>query len=403
MTPGGADGQPTTLTKAGGAIEEGRLLVVGGGVLSRQNGQPRLKRALGDYLAPFTEDFSEVRWIGGESREPLTYQHLPRGVVAMEAWSSMSGELVALAWQRAQGKRLAAVLHLPNIAASIVAPCLWLMRVPVVAYFANDWWRETIGQFRRGRALRGLAACAEVLAAIGGSSVRYGRNTLCNRRARQFGVDIHAAASLREAPLPLADKALPGDGLALLYIGKLEDSKGLDLLLRGFRRALDLWPAGAGVRLWLAGQAKSVTAVQQKLNELGLSAHVDLLGFVDDQTTVLKLIDRAAAVCITSIAPEGFPRVIEEASVRGKPLVVADNPSLSDLLAGHGGVLRFSPESSEELGERLTGLLGDTALRDELAFRSLEWARANPLLRVTASAQHRAALTALVDRMPIVI
>lgn len=129
MTPGGAVRHKATLNKARGAIGGGRLLVIGGGVLSRQNGQPRMKRALGDYLAPLTEDFSQVRWMGGESREPLAYQHLPGGVAAMEAWSSMSGELLALAWQRAQGEGpLAAVLHLPNLAASIAAPWLWMMR-----------------------------------------------------------------------------------------------------------------------------------------------------------------------------------------------------------------------------------------------------------------------------------
>jgi glycosyltransferase involved in cell wall biosynthesis len=147
----------------------------------------------------------------------------------------------------------------------------------------------------------------------------------------------------------------------LLYLGRLQRYKRVDLVLRALAR---LRERGVGVRLRVAGQGAAEGALRALRDELDLGERVVFEGFVPDERK-LELLRRAWVHVLTS-PKEGWGISILEAAACGTPTVASDAPGLRDavrdgetgLLAPHGDV--------DALADRLERLLADADLRERM-------------------------------------
>lgn len=118
----------------------------------------------------------------------------------------------------------------------------------------------------------------------------------------------------------------------LLYVGRLESQKGLDLLLEAFRKLAD-----QSVELYLVGEGKLKEQLEALAKELGVEERVRFLPYTRD---IIPYYVNAKATVLSSYY-EGFPNVLVESIACGTPVVSFDTPSgPSDIIIeGENGFL----------------------------------------------------------------
>lgn len=152
------------------------------------------------------------------------------------------------------------------------------------------------------------------------------------------------------------------DSPTLLYLGRLERYKRVDLILKAAAR---LSAQGCDLRVVIAGRGGQESALRALSTELGMNARVDFRGYVSDEER-LELFRRSWVHLLTS-PNEGWGIANVEAAACGTPTVASDSPGLresviegvSGFLVPHGDVVA--------LAERTGSILRDEALRERLA------------------------------------
>ena len=139
------------------------------------------------------------------------------------------------------------------------------------------------------------------------------------------------------------------------YPARLEDYKGHDLLLEA---AQNLKAQGRVFRILIAGRGTREQALREQARRMGLSEHVQFLGFVEDMAGFLSLLtvqlncstqSEACSMSIIEGMSLGLPTVASRCS--GNPWLVED---------GVTGLL-FDNGSADALTKALTRLMDDPA------------------------------------------
>lgn len=129
-----------------------------------------------------------------------------------------------------------------------------------------------------------------------------------------------------------------------LYVGRLEEIKGIDVLLDAWKilgnEAPELLMCGKGP---LEERAKEFI----KKNEL---SNVKLLGFVPNDE-VRKMIGESKALILPTQVYEGFPMTIAESYACGTPVIGSDLGNTGSLIENGVSGYKFEPDSSKELAE----------------------------------------------------
>jgi len=134
---------------------------------------------------------------------------------------------------------------------------------------------------------------------------------------------------------PEPPETWPGDGLRLLYLGRLEERKRPALTLRTLA---ELVQAGHEASLVLAGDGPARETLEAIARELGVGDRVRFLGRVSD-TRKWALYD-GAEVLLFGSTMEGFGLVVAEAQSRGLPVVAARGTATREALRdGETGLL----------------------------------------------------------------
>ena len=165
------------------------------------------------------------------------------------------------------------------------------------------------------------------------------------------GVEVERFAKADPWPAPVTPG---GTGRAILFVGRHEPRKGLDVLLEAFRR-LD-----RDAVLWVAGEGPNTSA-------LAASAPpgVEWLGRISDQELTQRL--RAATVfCAPSLHGESFGVILLEAMAAGTPVVASDISGYRDVARRDKEAVLVAGGDPVALAEGLRRVLDDSTLAGRL-------------------------------------
>jgi glycosyltransferase involved in cell wall biosynthesis len=207
----------------------------------------------------------------------------------------------------------------------------------------------------------------------------YVRNRHPDRRSLHFTANVMERlwrALARRLPLVPADAVAASppvrdyDGeLRILSVGRLDEEKNpllladvLGLLVKSAPR----W------RMLVCGEGPLEGALASRLAELGLSDHVELLGYVPMGDGLFELY-RASHVLLHVSLTEGFPQVLIEAFASGLPVVATAVGGVPD---GVGtSALLIAPDDAAAAAAALRRVVEEPSLRAELVQSGLERAK----------------------------
>jgi glycosyltransferase involved in cell wall biosynthesis len=152
----------------------------------------------------------------------------------------------------------------------------------------------------------------------------------------------------------------------VLAVGTLEPRKNLQAVLTAFSRL----PAELRRRypLVVAGMSGwHTSAIEQQMAPLIRAGEVRQLGYVS-RDDLVSIIAGAVTLVYPSIY-EGFGLPPLEAMACGVPVIASDVSSLPEVVGDTG--IQVHPHDIEAITRALETMIGDTALRDQMAARSL--------------------------------
>jgi 1,2-diacylglycerol 3-alpha-glucosyltransferase len=160
--------------------------------------------------------------------------------------------------------------------------------------------------------------------------------------------------------------AIPTDRPVLLYVGRLDKEKRIDMILRALPDILRV----TIVHLVLAGIGKEKQKLEGLREKLGIQQAVTFAGFVPDED--LQNIYKVADLFVTAGTAELQSIVTMEAMASGLPVVAVNAMALPELVHdGENGYL-FSDGDSQMFAEKVVAILTNQTMRAQMSERSLE-------------------------------
>jgi glycosyltransferase involved in cell wall biosynthesis len=186
-----------------------------------------------------------------------------------------------------------------------------------------------------------FARYAAVVTASGHMRREYVRNGVDDGRA-------HAIPLF--STIPLADEIAAPGGFRVLFLGRMTQLKGGDLLVRAVAEASRRtgWP----IPLTMAGNGPRRAEWEALARSLGVQA--EWTGWVDEGER-LRLIRSASLLAVPSVWPEPFGLVGLEAGSQGVPAVAFDVGGIGEWLADgdNGRLVPGAPPRAEALAEAI--------------------------------------------------
>lgn len=144
----------------------------------------------------------------------------------------------------------------------------------------------------------------------------------------------------------------------ILYVGRLENRKGVKYLLQAFQILNEKKP---GVSLIIAGDGSDRNKLESLAAELELR-NVTFKGYVSDKQK-LNLLRSCDLFCAPSPYGESFGLVLLEAMATGLVTVAGNNAGYRSVLTGLGSLSLVNPKEIGEFAHRLDLLLYENDLR----------------------------------------
>jgi glycosyltransferase involved in cell wall biosynthesis len=146
----------------------------------------------------------------------------------------------------------------------------------------------------------------------------------------------------------------------IVTCGRLAEQKGYSYLLEAFAQVRRVLPAS----LWILGEGKLRSQIEQQIQALGLSEDVKLLGFQPNPYSYMA----AADVFVLASIYEGFGNVLVEAMACGTPVISTDCPfGPGEIITHNLNGLLVPPSDSNTLAKVILNLLSDPFLQRQLA------------------------------------
>jgi hypothetical protein len=254
----------------------------------------------------------------------------------------------------------------PPVVVRLVTPFL-------VAAQINGWnVPENVASFFAG-AERALIAAADAVVPISDSIAKtieaeYGVQRDARWHKIYCGIaywpffDVNQGYASFEGFDKVPAKALESEKL-LVFVGRLEQRKGIDLILQAANRFLavdsdtQLLIAGRDVEGWVSRATNIIDST--------LMSRVHFMGEVADSTRD-KLMARAYCLLFPS-RYESFGLVPLEAFVHGVPVIASNSGAIPEVVIDGDCGLLFRPDDSDSLADNVVTMLNDRALRDKMS------------------------------------
>ena len=163
----------------------------------------------------------------------------------------------------------------------------------------------------------------------------------------------------------------------VLYVGRVEERKGVHVLLDAFERLISPRVPGARLRIvgpasyWKRGDNGYYDTLSQRC---GANPRIDLRGPTYDDGELSEIYRTATVAVVPSTFPEALGLTSLEAQASGVPVVVSDAGGLPETVSpGRSGFV-FVNRNVEQLGELVVDVLGNQERRRSMALAAREWA-----------------------------
>lgn len=194
------------------------------------------------------------------------------------------------------------------------------------------------------------------------------------------------AERIRVAPMPVDDAVFtPGDPQErdrgdgeLLFVGRLDRQKGLDVALRALAALDDGAPAAP--RLRVVGSGPDEAALRRLAAELGVGARIRWEAALPLKTLADRY--RQAAALLVPGADEGLGLVAVEAQLCGTPVIAAASGGLLDVVEDGSSGRTFPPGDPHALAR----IIGEVLSHPEAAAALAATARERALARFSTRA-----------------
>jgi len=174
------------------------------------------------------------------------------------------------------------------------------------------------------------------------------------------GIDVERIRKAR--PIDRASFGISTKAPLILWVGRLDPVKGLEILIEAFRVVSDRTDA----HLVLVGNGPLRASLCAQVARLGLDSRVHLIGARNDVPSLLA----AANLFVFPSRTEGLPNALLEAMAAGLPIITTDAPGCRDLIA-HGETGLLVPYGDTiSLADSLLSLLRDREQAAKLGQRA---------------------------------
>jgi glycosyltransferase involved in cell wall biosynthesis len=167
---------------------------------------------------------------------------------------------------------------------------------------------------------------------------------------------------------PDTDLAFNSDRISILFVGRLDDGKGLNDLLDAYARIAD------EAVLYIVGSGTLEDDLRARAGELGIKDSVTFVGAVTHDD-IQHYYAAADVFCLPSYH-EGFPVVNMEALASGCALVTTRLDAINEQVTDGEQALLFEPGDVDGLVDALGRAVREEGLRDRLAEKGLERSKA---------------------------
>jgi len=170
-----------------------------------------------------------------------------------------------------------------------------------------------------------------------------------------YGFETTTQRRTTDSTLSQSDQPIIGT------IARLSRQKGVDVLLRAYRKLLK---AGSNCRLVVVGRGEEERELKKLSHALGIEKEIFWMGFRNDVLDLLSSFD----IFILPSRWEGFGMVLAEAMALEKPVVSTRVSAIPEIVVDFVTGLLVPPDDSERLAAAVRVLLADQSLRKRMGF-----------------------------------
>ena len=163
----------------------------------------------------------------------------------------------------------------------------------------------------------------------------------------------------------------------VLYVGRLVHEKGVSILVESIPKVLQK----VNAEFIIVGEGYMKDELTKKVNQMGVSNKVQMLGFLDTET--VRLLFRSVDVCVIPSLYEPFGIVALEAMAARTAIVTTGTGGLSEILQ-HNKTAVFASPTAGSLAAAICRVLKDESYADSL--RKLAYERVISIFRWDAIA-----------------
>lgn len=151
------------------------------------------------------------------------------------------------------------------------------------------------------------------------------------------------------------------DGYNILFIGRLAQQKGVDVLFRAFIKIANEIPES---KLILVGDGPFRDFMQKMVENSGIGDRIILVGFVP-HSEIVKYLHNASVFVLPSLF-EGLPNALLQAMAAGLPCIATNVGGIPDILIDKVNGILVPPKRDDLLAEALKKVLLDKHLAVQL-------------------------------------
>ena len=156
------------------------------------------------------------------------------------------------------------------------------------------------------------------------------------------------------------------DSRYILYLGRLEKDKGVDVLIKAFPAIKKEHP---DIKLKIAGEGKEMNTLKTLADKLHIGHSIDFLGIIRGGNKIQAL--RNALLLVCPSRSEAFGIVILEAFAAGIPVIASRVGGIPEIIEDKVNGLLAEPDNPEQLSSKIDLLLKDHELRNHFVRSAL--------------------------------